>query len=120
MAFQFVQGDRAAMQQQVDWARETMNEESMHYEEARSAMFYGQLRRDEESFRRASWSRVASSQPPLPCGGASVVVPSGCARGGRRACGAGPTRGFSGPGHTPRVGGAAGWGDRSSELGVEP
>jgi serine/threonine protein kinase/Flp pilus assembly protein TadD len=48
----FVQGDRARMQQQIDWARGKPYEERMHYEEGRMAMFNGQVRRAEESFRR--------------------------------------------------------------------
>ena len=48
----FIQGDRAKMQQQIDWARGTPNEERMHYEEGRMAMFNGQVSRAEKSFRR--------------------------------------------------------------------
>lgn len=48
----FIQGDRVRMQQQVDWARGKPEEERMHYEEGRLAMFNGQVSRAEESFRR--------------------------------------------------------------------
>jgi eukaryotic-like serine/threonine-protein kinase len=48
----FIQGDRATMQQQVDWARGKPDEERMQYEEGRMAMFNGQVSRAEESFRR--------------------------------------------------------------------
>jgi serine/threonine protein kinase/predicted Zn-dependent protease len=48
----FIQGDRATMLQQVDAARGKPDEERMHYDEARVAMFSGQVRRAEESFRR--------------------------------------------------------------------
>jgi tetratricopeptide (TPR) repeat protein len=48
----FIQGDRATMQQQIDWARGKPVEEDLHYEEGRMAMFNGQVRRAEESFRR--------------------------------------------------------------------
>jgi len=48
----FVQGDRAKMQQQVEWARGKPDEETMHFEEAIAAMFNGQISRAEESFRR--------------------------------------------------------------------
>ncbi|MBA3769531.1 MAG: protein kinase, partial [Blastocatellia bacterium] len=47
----FIQGDRAKMQQQIDWARGTPNEERMHYEEGRMAMFNGQVSRAQQSFR---------------------------------------------------------------------
>jgi serine/threonine protein kinase/predicted Zn-dependent protease len=48
----FIQGDRARMQQQIDGARGKPDEERMHYEEARMAMFNGQVSRAEKSFRR--------------------------------------------------------------------
>ena len=48
----FIQGDRARMQQQIDWARGKPYEENMHYEEGRMAMFNGQVSRAEKSFRR--------------------------------------------------------------------
>ena len=48
----FVQGDRATMQQQIDGARGKPDEERMHYEEGRMAMFNGQVSRAEKSFRR--------------------------------------------------------------------
>ncbi len=48
----FVQGDRASMQQQIDGARGKPEEEYMHYEEGRVAMFDGQVSRAEKSFRR--------------------------------------------------------------------
>jgi eukaryotic-like serine/threonine-protein kinase len=48
----FVQGDRAKMQQQIDWARGKPEEENMHYEEGRMAEFNGQVSRAEKSFRR--------------------------------------------------------------------
>jgi serine/threonine protein kinase/tetratricopeptide (TPR) repeat protein len=48
----FIQGDRATMQQQVDGARGKPDEERMHYEEGRVAMFNGQVSRAEKSFRR--------------------------------------------------------------------
>ena len=48
----FIQGDRATMQQQIDWARGTPYEENMDYEEGRMAMFNGQVSRAEKSFRR--------------------------------------------------------------------
>jgi eukaryotic-like serine/threonine-protein kinase len=48
----FIQGDRAKMQQQIDWARRKPDEERMHYEEGRMAMFNGQVSRAEKSFRR--------------------------------------------------------------------
>ncbi len=50
----FIEGDRATMQQQIDWARGTPNEERMHYEVARAAMVNGEVRRAEESFRRSA------------------------------------------------------------------
>ena len=49
----FIEGDRARMQQQVDWARGKPYERRMHYEEGTSAMFYGQISRAEKSFARA-------------------------------------------------------------------
>lgn len=48
----FVQGDAARMQQHIDAARGKPDEERMHYEEARMAMFNGQVGRAEKSFRR--------------------------------------------------------------------
>jgi len=48
----FVQGDRATMQQQIDGARGKPEEEYMHSEEGRVAMFDGQVSRAEKSFRR--------------------------------------------------------------------
>ena len=48
----FIQGDHATMQQQIDWARGKPDEETMHYEEGRMAMFNGQVSRAEKSFRR--------------------------------------------------------------------
>ncbi len=48
----FVQGDRARMQQQIDGARGKPDEERMHYEEGRVAMFDGQVSGAEKSFRR--------------------------------------------------------------------
>ena len=48
----FIQGNPATMQQQIDWARGTPEEEKMHYEEGRMAMFNGQVSRAEKSFRR--------------------------------------------------------------------
>jgi serine/threonine protein kinase/tetratricopeptide (TPR) repeat protein len=48
----FVQGDRARMQQQIDGARGQPDEERMHYEEGRVAMFNGQISLAEKSFRR--------------------------------------------------------------------
>ncbi|MEO6051538.1 MAG: protein kinase [Pyrinomonadaceae bacterium] len=48
----FVQGDRARMQQQIDLARGKPDEETMHFEEGRVAMFNGQVRSAEKSFRR--------------------------------------------------------------------
>ncbi len=48
----FIQGDHARMQQQIDGARGTPDEERMQYEEARVAMFNGQVSRAEKSFRR--------------------------------------------------------------------
>ncbi len=48
----FVQGDRARMQQMIDGASGKPDEEGMHYEEARMAMFNGQVSRAEKSFRR--------------------------------------------------------------------
>lgn len=47
----FVQGDRATMQQQIDGTRGKPEEEYMHYEEGRVAMFDGQVSRAEKSFR---------------------------------------------------------------------
>lgn len=49
----FIQGDRATMQLQIDGARGTQNEEAMHYEEAKTAMFNGQVSRAEKSIRNA-------------------------------------------------------------------
>ncbi len=99
------------MQQRVDWARETVNEESMHYEKLGRQCFTGSCA---ETMNLSDVPRGRASHRPSPrClaeARPSLYQPSGCARGGRRGCGAGPTRGFSGPGHTPRVGGAAGWG----------
>ena len=48
----FIQGDLAKMQQQIDWARGRPDEERMHYEEGRMAMFNGQVSRAKQSFRR--------------------------------------------------------------------
>ncbi len=48
----FVQGDRAKMQQQIDLARGMTDEETMHFEEGRVAMFSGQVSRAEKLFRR--------------------------------------------------------------------
>lgn len=50
----FIQGDRATMQQQIDWARGKPYEARMHYEEGKMALFNGQVRRAEKSFRRGT------------------------------------------------------------------
>jgi tetratricopeptide (TPR) repeat protein len=47
----FIQGDRARMQQQIDGARGKPDEERMQYEEARVAMFNGQVSRAKQSFQ---------------------------------------------------------------------
>lgn len=48
----FIQGDRARMQEQIDGAQGKSDEERMQYEEARVAMFNGQVSRAEKSVQR--------------------------------------------------------------------
>jgi tetratricopeptide (TPR) repeat protein len=47
-----IQGDHARMQKQIDEVRGTPREETMQYEEARAAIFNGQVNRSEQSLRR--------------------------------------------------------------------